>query len=235
MKRLLVALLLICLALAAASCSDDPEAAPEATSGGDANGATSQASSSSSSDDDSGKSDKDSDTDSSDSSGTDSDTTDGVAVATNPGFTGTGIDVSRNDALAGAEPLDVVNWTSEPAIEGSALSTHGVLDHGYTLFNPMVDGEGAGFIVYYKGNPEPLALLLPDLGPTHIWETDHTVATMEHEFEGESLFSFTAYSPLFMDVGPGDLELRVFGYDSTSGDDRNIKDALLAVVPVAVE
>ena len=235
MKRLIVSLLLICLALAAASCSDDPDAAPEATSGADANGATSQASSSSSSDDDSGKSDKDaSDSDSSDSSGTDSDS-DGVAVATNPGFEGTGIDVSRNNALAGADPLDVVNWTSEPAIEGSALSTHGVLDHGYTLFNPMVDGEGAGFIVYYKGNPEPLALLLPDLGPTHIWETDHTVATMEHEFEGESLFSFTAYSPLFMDVGPGDLELRVFGYDSTSGDDRNIKDALLAVIPVAVE
>ncbi len=234
MKRLIVSLLLICLALVAASCSDDPETAPEATSGADANGATSQASSSSS-DDDSGKSDSDaSDSDGSGHSGTDSDS-DGVAVATNPGFEGTGIDISRNTALAGAEPLDVVNWTSEPVIEGSALSTHGVLDHGYTLFNPMVDGEGASFIVYYKGNPEPLALLLPDLGPTHIWETDHTVATMEHEFEGESLFSFTAYSPLFMDVGPGDLELRVFGYDSTSGDDRNIKDTLLAVIPVAVE
>ncbi len=228
MKRLIVSLLLICLALAAAGCSDDPEAAPEATSGGDANGATSQASSSSSSDDDSGKSDKDaSDSDSSDHSGTDSDS-DGVAVATNPGFTGTGIDVSRNDALAGAEPLDAITWNAGPAIIDGALEAEGVLAQGATLFDPIVDGEGAGFIVYYKVNPEPLALLLPDLGPTQIWETDHTVAEMEHEVEGSS-FSFTAYSPLFMDVGPGDLELRAFGYDGSGND------AVLAVSPVAVE
>ncbi len=94
------------------------------------------------------------------------------------------------------------------------------------LFNPMADGEGAGFILYHKNVPdEPLLVLLPDLGPMYIWDTDHTVADMEHEFEF-STFTFTAYSPLFFDTGPGDLELRVFGYDA------NGADALLSVATV---
>ena len=60
------------------------------------------------------------------------------------------------------------------------------------------------------------------------WETTHTVASMEHEFEGAS-FRFTAYSPLFMDVGPGDLELRVYGTDGSGAD------AVLAVADIKVQ
>ncbi len=152
---------------------------------------------------------------------------DGVVSRENPGFTGTGFDSARNDALADAQPLDAVTWTVEPTISAGALEAKGVLKDGATLFNPMVDGEGAGFIVYFKGMSEPLALLLPDLGPTRIWETDHTVAPMEHEIEGAS-FEIRAYSPLFMDVGPSDLEIRLFGYDAGGAD------ALLAVHPVTV-
>ncbi len=145
----------------------------------------------------------------------------------NPGYVGMAFDASRNEALFDAQPLDVVVWTMEPTASAGALEAAGILNEGATLFNPMVDGEGAGFILYYKGNTEPLVLLLPDLGPLYIWETDLTVADMEHESEG-GVFSFQAYSPLFMDVGPSDLEIRVFGYDGDGAD------ALLAIQPVGV-
>ncbi len=143
----------------------------------------------------------------------------------NPGLAGTIFDPSRSLALFDAQPLDAVTWDTPPTIGGGALEASGVLDEGVNLFNPMVDGEGAGFIVYYKGMDEPLALLLPDLGPMDIWESNYTIAPMEHEFEA-STFSIMAYSPLFMDVGPGDLEVRLFGMDA------NGADALLAIEPV---
>ena len=179
--------------------------------------------SSSSSDDDDSDSDSDGDSNGHDSDG---DSDDDTVSRENPGFMGTRFDSSQNDALFDAQPLDAVTWTAEPVISAGALEAAGVLDAGIMLFNPMIDGEGAGFIVYYKGASEPLVLLLPDLGPIHIWETDLTVAPMEHEVEGAS-FSIRAYSPLFMDTGPGDLELRVFGYDA-NGD-----DSLLAIQPIA--
>ena len=91
----------------------------------------------------------------------------------------------------------------------------------------MADGEGVAFVVYFKGVKEPLLLLLPDPGPTRVWETGHTVASMEHESEGTS-FEFRAYSPLFMDVGPSDLDLRVFGFDAGGAE------ALLAVHVISV-
>ena len=68
----------------------------------------------------------------------------------------------------------------------------------------------------------------PDLGPTQIWGSDYTIAPTELEIEGSS-FSIRAYSPLFMDVGPSDLEIRLFGLDA------NRADALLAIEPVGVE
>ena len=161
-------------------------------------------------------------------SGASDDSDDGTVSYQNPGAEGRLFDSSRNDALAGAAPANAVKWGKSPAISAGALDADGMLEGGATLFNPVADSEGAAFIVYYKGNEEPLVVLLPDLGPMFTWETNHTVAPMEHEFEGAS-FTFTAYSPLFMDVGPGDLELRVYGVDGTGAD------ALLAVAPIAVE
>ena len=148
-----------------------------------------------------------------------------VASFENPGYVGLPFDASRNDALAGAEPLDVVTWTLGPVVSFGALDAAGVLGDGASLFDPRVDGEGAGFIVYFRGNPDPLLLLLPDPGSLYIWETHHTVAPTDLEIEGAS-FSITAYSPLFMDVGPSDLEIRLFGYDSGGND------AVLGVHPV---
>ncbi len=191
-----------------------------------------QSSSSSEDDDDSGEhtngnddsDDKSSDADSDEHKNGDSDD-DTVVSRENPGFIGMGFDVSRNDALADADSIDAVTWDIQPAASAGALDAKGTLSGGASIFNPMVDGEGAGFIVYFKGNDEPLVLLLPDPGPMYMWDTYHTVADMEHEFEANS-FVIRAYSPLFMDIGPDDLEIRVFGFDG------NGNDALLSVHPV---
>ena len=231
MKRLILTLLPLCIAIAALGCGDASESAAnggdnvEQVSSEDLDSGDS-GHSSSSEDDDSGRSSSSEDDDSGHDSGEDR-SDDGVVSRVNPGFSGTGFDSSRNDALIDAQPLDAVTWIVEPSISPGAMEAKGVLEDGAVLFNPMIDGDGAGFIVYFKGMREPLLVLLPDLGPTQIWETDHTVAEMEHEFEGAS-FEFRAYSPLFMDVGPSDLELRVFGYDAGGAD------ALLAVQPVSV-
>ena len=257
MKLLIVALLLTCLAVVALGCggssqvvADEDGATSQVSSSpdedsarglaaevagapsptpinessdadeSDGEGEHSSSSSADDSDEDSGESGSSS---SASSSGGDS----GTVSRENPGFSGVGFDIGRNDALADSQPLDAVTWVVEPTISAGALDAKGTLKDGATLFDPMIDGEGAGFIIYFKGVSEPLLLLLPDLGPMHIWETDLTVADMEHEFEGAS-FEIRAYSPLFMDVGPGDLEIRAFGYDG-DGD-----DALLAVHPVTV-
>ena len=231
MKRLIVALLLICLAAVLLGCgggatsqasSSSEDEGVEQVSSSDGSSGSGEHSYSSSSDESDGEGSGDSGEDSSEGT-EDSD----VVSRQNPGFDGVGFDSGRNDALVDAQPLDVVTWVVEPTISFGVLDAEGTLDDGVMLFDPMIDGEGAGFIVYFKGMTEPLALLLPGLGPMHIWETDHTVAEMEHEFEGAS-FEIRAYSPLFMDVGPGDLELRVFGYDSEGAD------ALLSVRTVTV-
>ena len=223
MMRLIVVLVLTCLAAAALGCGED-----SASASGEDQGASQGSASSSSEDSDEGSGHDDDGGDSDEGSGHDDDGDDDKTVSReNPGFTGTGFDSARNDALVDAQPLDAVTWTVEPTISAGALEAKGVLKDGATLFNPVVDGEGAGFIVYFKGVNEPLVLLLPDLGPMRIWETDHTVAPMEHEIEGAA-FEIRAYSPLFMDVGPSDLEIRLFGYDAGGAD------ALLAVRPVTV-
>ena len=147
---------------------------------------------------------------------TDSDDSDTVSRE-NPGFVEVPFDYSRNIALLDAEPLDLVTWTVGPYILPGVLVASGTLKQGAILFNPMVDGEGSGFSVFYKGHEESLVELLPDLGPLSIWDTDLTVAQTEMETEGPN-FKITAYSPLFMDVGGSDLELRVIGYDGSGND-----------------
>ena len=218
MKRLVVVLLLACFAVAAASCGDDSES-------GEDQGASQAAASSASSSDSAASSASSQDAVSSGDSSQSSSGDDATVSRENPGFVGTAFDASRSLNLFDAQPLNVVTWNTPPTISAGALEASGVLSEGASLFNPMVDGEGAGFIVYYKGMQEPLALLLPDRGPMEIWESDHTIAPMEHEFEGSS-FSIRAYSPLFMDVGPSDLEIRLFGFSG------NGEDALLAVEPI---
>ena len=221
MKRLIFALMLIGIAVAALGCGGDSESAAdgydnlEQISSGDDNSG------------DSGHSSSSEDDGSSHDSGEDGSDDDTVSHE-NPGFSSTSFDSSRNDTLIDTQPLDAVTWTVGPSISAGSLEAKGVLKDGATLFNPIVEGDGASFIVYFKGVRDPLLLLLPDLGPRQIWETDHTVAPMEQEFNGVS-FEFVAYSPLFMDVGPSDLELRVFGYDAGGAD------ALLAVQPIIVQ
>ncbi len=161
------------------------------------------------------------DTDSGSSGGMDTD----VVSRENPGFLGAAFDEPANSALFGAEALDLVNWTEPPAIVDAALVGAGELQQDANLFAPSV-GEGAAFMVFYKGHEEPMVALLPDLGPMMIWETDHTVAEMEYELAGTE-FSFRAYSPLFMDTpGPGELELHTYGFDEKA------QPAVLSIVEI---
>ena len=250
MTRLFVVLLLTCLAVAAWGCAGESESEPAAatsqqvaqttqssppttqpeqptqssppttqpeqpTQGSASSGQSGQSSSASSDADDEDKDSK-------------KDDADATVSHSNPGLMGTAFDSSRNDALFGAEPLDAVTWSVEPTISPGALEAAGTLSGGAMLFDPTVDGEGASCAVYYKDHNEPMVLLLPNLGPMYIWDTNHTVAEMDYEFEGSS-FTIRAYSPLFMDVGPDDLVIRVFGTDG------NGNDALLAVAPVGTQ
>ncbi len=153
---------------------------------------------------------------------------DGSAISQkNPGALPTFFNREQNDALAGAQPIDAVTWTVGPFISAGALEAEGKLEQESMLFSPMM-GEGAAFAVFYKGHDEPTVVLLPDLGPMEVWDTDLTVAPMEYELDGDS-FKFRAYSPLFMDTGPGDLELRAYGFD------QNYKEVLLSVQEIGLQ
>ena len=123
------------------------------------------------------------------------------------------LDSSQNEVLYTAQPLDVVKWTQEPKIAAGALVAAGVVEQDARLFNP-IDGEGFAFEVRYKTHDDPMVVLLPDLGPAAIWQTDLTVAPTELEVYGSS-FTLHAYSPLFMDSNNADLEIRVYGYDKS--------------------
>lgn len=147
----------------------------------------------------------------------------------NPSGAGPTLDRTANKALADAEPLNIITWTTPPTIAPGEISGEGTAEGGANLFNPQFEeGDGAAFEVYYAGHEDPMVVLLPDLGPMEIWNTFETVATMEWEMEGGK-FSFRAYSPLFMDADPSALELRVYGYDG----DGNA--ALLAVSEIVGE
>ena len=180
MTRLFVALLLICLA-AAWGCAGEPEPEPatatpqqvaqttqssppttqpeQPTQGSASSGQSGQSSSASSDADDEDKDSK-------------KDDADATVSRANPGLTGTAFDSSRNDALFGAEPLDAVTWSLEPTISPGALEAAGTLSGGAMLFDPTVDGEGASFAVYYKDHTEPMVLLLPNLGPMDVWDSE---------------------------------------------------------------
>ena len=145
------------------------------------------------------------------------------AVNQNPSGAGPELDYSQNAALRNATPLDAVDWTTPPTVGMGELSGAGQIAQDTDLFEPMI-GDGAAFAVYYPDHDEPLVVLLPDLGPMELWNTNHTVADMEWEREATS-FTFRAYSPLFMDAG-GELELHVFGYDA------NDNAALLSVTKI---
>ena len=150
---------------------------------------------------------------------------DAVSYA-NPGATEVPLNQGR-DADPGSASLDAVEWTTGPVIQAGALVAAGTLTQDARLYEPMND-EPSAFSVYYGDNAEVLAELLPDLGPMRVWDTDATVAPSEFELEVNK-FTIRAYSPLFMDVGPSDLLLRVWGYDGAGNP------ALLSVQSVAIE
>ena len=129
----------------------------------------------------------------------------------NPNAAGVPLNDRRDIAPDAATSLDAVTWTTGPVIEDGALVAAGTLTQGARLSEPTV-GEPSAFSVHYGANAEVMVELLPDLGATHVWDTDATVAPSEFEQEGNE-FTIRAYSPLFMDVGPSDLLLRVWGYD----------------------
>ena len=135
---------------------------------------------------------------------------------------GESFDWSINQALKDAEPLNVIEWTQSPTLSLGAIEASGIVKDGAALFNPVF-GEGATFAIYHVNyDDEPMVVILPNLGPMSIWETDLTVAEMNHEFAGNN-FTFSANSPLFFDATPSDMRLRVYGLDSDGNH------ALLAV------
>ncbi len=158
-----------------------------------------------------------------------SSSSDGVASFANPNPDGNGITLNSapNEALKDAKPLDIVTWNKPPTLSMWELYAEGEIQNGGVLFDPT-QGEGSAFSLYYKGHDESLVELLPDLGPMMMWLTDLTVAPTEWEVEGGK-FSFRAYSPLFMDSDPSNLELRVYGYDG-DGD-----PAVLAIADIVAE
>ena len=158
-----------------------------------------------------------------------SSSSDGAASFVNPNPDGNGITLNSapNEALKDAQPLDIVTWNKPPTMSMFELCAEGVIQNGGVLFDPT-QGEGSAFSLYYKGHDESLVELLPDLGPMMMWLTDLTVAPTEWEVEGGK-FSFRAYSPLFMDSDPSDLELRVYGYDA------NGNPAILAIADIVAE
>lgn len=130
----------------------------------------------------------------------------------NPNPTGVPLIDNREVTADSAASLDAVTWTTGPVIDAGALVAAGTLTQGARLSEPT-RGEPSAFSVYYGANAEVLVELLPDLGAAHVWDTDATVAPGEFERAGNE-FTIRAYSPLFMDVGPSGLLLRVWGYDN---------------------
>ena len=143
----------------------------------------------------------------------------------NPNAAGVSLNENRGATPDDATSLDAVTWTTQPVIAAGALSAAGTLTQGARLSDPL-NGEPSAFSVHYGDNAEVMVELLPDLGPAHVWDADATVATGEFELAGDQ-FTIRAYSPLFMDVGPSDLTLRVWGYDAAG------TAALLSVQTVA--
>ena len=150
------------------------------------------------------------------------DDNDGVVSNENQVTGSDSFDWSANEALKDAEPLNVVEWTQPPSLSLGAIDASGIVKDGTRLSDPIA-GEGATFAIYHVNyDDEPMIVILPNIGPMSIWETDLTVADMDYEFEAHN-FTFRAYSPLFFDATPSDMQLRVYGFDSDGNH------ALLAV------
>ena len=120
------------------------------------------------------------------------------------------------------DSADAIGWTVRPVIEDGVMIATGTVAQGLRLSDPMA-GEPPAFMVHFGDNTEVLLVLLPDLAPTYIWDTDHTVAPTDFE-QQDGQFTLRAYSPLFMDVGAGDYRLVVWGYDAD--DQRVVLSAL---------
>ena len=151
---------------------------------------------------------------------------DATVVFYNPGQTPVPLPTACNCAPHD-NGANAVGWSAEPVIAGGALTMQGTVAVGMRLSQPT-DGEPPAFLVHFGDNAEVLVALLPDLAPTYIWDTDHTVAPSDITQTGNS-FTVRAYSPLFMDVGTGDYRLAVWGYDAAG------KRIMLSSLPVGVE
>ena len=146
---------------------------------------------------------------------------------------GQGIDLpARPPELAQALDSGLVEWTREPTIDpDGTLYAAGTLAAGVALFNPL-DGDGPAFSVHY-GDDESLVELVPDPGPGQCWRLPSsgvtvTLASLDELVVEGARFSFAASSPLFRDVGDGDLDLRVWGTDAAGAP------ALLGTHSIAV-
>ena len=117
-----------------------------------------------------------------------------------------------SECAACNDSADAIGWTVRPVIEDGALTAQGTVAAEMRLSDPMA-GEPPAFMVHFGDNTEVLLVLLPDLAPTYIWDTDYTVAPTDFE-QQDGQFTLRAYSPLFMDVGAGDYRLVVWGYDA---------------------
>ena len=208
------------------SSEDDSDSGSSGDSSGASDGSAGQ-----DNDGDSGSDHASGDTGSSSSNDSDSDSgsspVDTVSNV-NPGGEGMTFNSAQNEALLNAEPLNIIQWSVAPALSfDGELVAEGMLEGNALLFDPT-DGDGAAFAVFYKGHEDPMVVLLPDLGPMFQWDTFQTIAPTEHEIEGQS-FKLRAYSPLFRDTVPSDLEFRVYGYDE------NGKEALFAAQELSAQ
>ncbi len=152
--------------------------------------------------------------DSDDSGGSSSGSGDDGTVSNtnqNPDGLGPALNYDANLALAGDSSSGLIMWSEPPTLSPGELSGAGTVTGGGQLFLPQGEDDGAMFLVFYEGHDEPMVALLPDLGPMEQWNTNLTVAPMDFEYEAGT-FSFRAYSPLFMDSDPSELELRSYGY-----------------------
>lgn len=210
-KIAILFLLFLMTLVPVAGCQEESSSSEDAS--GDSASASSGASSESRDDDASGSSKG-------------GDNSDAVSFSNpNPGGEGLSLNSEANRAAADSDALNLITWTEPPTLSPGELTGAGTVGGGARLFDPQSPNEGAAFEVYYAGHDDPMVALLPDLGPMNLWQTDHTVAEMDWEMEGGK-FSFRAYSPLFMDSDPSNLELRVYGYDADANP------ALLAISPI---
>ncbi len=123
------------------------------------------------------------------------------------------LDASYLIALDGSESKELVVWEVSPKLTRGRVSGSGTLSDGARLFDTLSD-EGAAMAIYVNEvKYPPLVVPLPRLSGQQVWETELTVGPTDLTIDGQS-FAFDVFSPIFFDANPGDLTLRVFGYDA---------------------